>query len=320
MHWTRSGEIMFMVILGGMGSLFGPVIGARGAPAARGRPVRADRALADHPRADPDPGRAVREAQACSACCRAPAMAERVLEVRALSKRFGGLLASDRIDLDVVSGETHAIIGPNGAGKTTLIGQLAGDLRPDDGAIRFMSRDVTAARRAVAVAARTGAVLSDHEHLPELSALDNAALAVQAHAGLELPVLAPGPREAALREPARLALESVGLGARGGIAAANLAHGEQRQLEIAMALATEPRLARCWTSRSRAWGRGIAANGSLSRDAQGADHDRPRRARHGRRVHARRPHLASWSTAGSSPPATPAEVRAQRAGAARLSG
>jgi len=66
-----------------------------------------------------------------------------VLEVRALSKRFGGLQASDRIDLEVLSGETHAIIGPNGAGKTTLIGQLAGDLRPDDGAIRFMDRDVT---------------------------------------------------------------------------------------------------------------------------------------------------------------------------------
>src|SRR2546427_7051694 len=71
-------------------------------------------------------------------------MAETLLAVRGLSKRFGGLLASDRINLDVVRGETHAIIGPNGAGKTTLIGQLAGDLRPDAGAIRFAGRDVTA--------------------------------------------------------------------------------------------------------------------------------------------------------------------------------
>src|SRR2546426_801550 len=70
-------------------------------------------------------------------------MAEPLLTIRGLSKRFGGLLASDRIDLDVTRGETHAIIGPNGAGKTTLIGQLAGDLRPDAGSIRFADQDVT---------------------------------------------------------------------------------------------------------------------------------------------------------------------------------
>ena len=70
-------------------------------------------------------------------------MAETLLAIRGLSKRFGGLLANDRVDLDVVRGETHAIIGPNGAGKTTLIGQLAGDLRPDAGAIRFAGQDVT---------------------------------------------------------------------------------------------------------------------------------------------------------------------------------
>jgi len=165
-----------------------------------------------------------------------------VLEVRALSKRFGGLLASDRIDLDVASGETHAIIGPNGAGKTTLIGQLAGDLRPDAGAIRFMSRDVTrldAPSRSRLGLARSFQITSI---FPELSALDNAALAVQAHRGSSFRFWRPARDERALREPAQLALESVGLGERGGIAAANLAHGEQRQLEIAMALATQPRL------------------------------------------------------------------------------
>jgi branched-chain amino acid transport system ATP-binding protein len=165
-----------------------------------------------------------------------------VLEVRALSKRFGGLLASDRIDLDVASGETHAIIGPNGAGKTTLIGQLAGDLRPDAGAIRFMSRDVTrldAPSRSRLGLARSFQITSI---FPELSALDNAALAVQAHRGSSFRFWRPARAERALREPAQLALESVGLGERGGIAAANLAHGEQRQLEIAMALATQPRL------------------------------------------------------------------------------
>ena len=165
-----------------------------------------------------------------------------MLEVRALSKRFGGLLASDRIDLDVASGETHAIIGPNGAGKTTLIGQLAGDLRPDAGAIRFMSRDVTrldAPSRSRLGLARSFQITSI---FPELSALDNAALAVQAHCGSSFRFWRPARDERALREPAQLALESVGLGERGGIAAANLAHGEQRQLEIAMALATQPRL------------------------------------------------------------------------------
>ena len=165
-----------------------------------------------------------------------------MLEVRALSKRFGGLLASDRIDLDVASGETHAIIGPNGAGKTTLIGQLAGDLRPDAGAIRFMSRDVTrldAPSRSRLGLARSFQITSI---FPELSALDNAALAVQAHRGSSFRFWRPARDERALREPAQLALESVGLGERGGIAAANLAHGEQRQLEIAMALATQPRL------------------------------------------------------------------------------
>ena len=165
-----------------------------------------------------------------------------MLEVRALSKRFGGLLASDRIDLDVASGETHAIIGPNGAGKTTLIEQLAGDLRPDAGAIRFMSRDVTrldAPSRSRLGLARSFQITSI---FPELSALDNAALAVQAHRGSSFRFWRPARAERALREPAQLALESVGLGERGGIAAANLAHGEQRQLEIAMALATQPRL------------------------------------------------------------------------------
>src|SRR5499426_4739354 len=110
-------------------------------------------------------------------------MAEPLLSIRGLTKRFGGLLASDRIDLAVVSGETHAIIGPNGAGKTTLIGQLAGDLRPDDGVIRFMDRDVTrldAPSRSRLGLARSFQITSIFR---EMSALDNAALAVQAHRG-----------------------------------------------------------------------------------------------------------------------------------------
>jgi branched-chain amino acid transport system ATP-binding protein len=169
-------------------------------------------------------------------------MAETLLAVRGLSKRFGGLLASDAIDLDVARGETHAIIGPNGAGKTTFIGQLAGDLRPDSGSIRFAEQDVTRldaphrARRGLARSFQVTSIFRD------FSALDNVALAVQAHSGRSFRFWQPARAESALREPARVALESVGLGARVHIRAADLAHGEQRQLEIAMALATEPRL------------------------------------------------------------------------------
>jgi branched-chain amino acid transport system ATP-binding protein len=169
-------------------------------------------------------------------------MAETLLAIRGLSKRFGGLLANDRVDLDVVRGETHAIIGPNGAGKTTLIGQLAGDLRPDAGAIRFAGQDVTrldAPLRSRLGLARSFQVTSIFR---EFSALDNVALAVQAHRGGSFRFWRSAREEPALREPARLGLDAVGLGARADALAANLAHGEQRQLEIAMALATEPRL------------------------------------------------------------------------------
>jgi len=169
-------------------------------------------------------------------------MAETLLAVRGLSKRFGGLLASDQIDLDVVRGETHAIIGPNGAGKTTLIGQLAGDLRPDAGSIRFAGQDVTrldAPLRSLRGLARSFQITSIFR---DFSALDNVALAVQAHSGGSFRFWRPARDDRALREPARAALASVGLGERAGVLAANLAHGEQRQLEIAMALATEPRL------------------------------------------------------------------------------
>ena len=169
-------------------------------------------------------------------------MAETLLAIRGRSKRFGGLLASDRVDLDVVRGETHAIIGPNGAGKTTLIGQLAGDLRPDAGAIRFAGRDVT--RLDAPLRSRLGLARSFQitSIFRDFSALDNVALAVQAHRGASLRFWRSARAEPTLREPARLVLDAVGLGARADVLAAKLAHGEQRQLEIAMALATEPRL------------------------------------------------------------------------------
>jgi branched-chain amino acid transport system ATP-binding protein len=169
-------------------------------------------------------------------------MAEPLLAVRGLRKRFGGLVATDGVDLAVAEGETLAIIGPNGAGKTTLIGQLAGDVRPDAGTIRFAGADVTA----LSAAARSHRGLARSFQITsifrEFSALDNVALAVQAHAGHSFRFWRAARTEASLREPARAILERVGLGARADVVAGTLAHGEQRQLEIAMALATRPRL------------------------------------------------------------------------------
>ena len=169
-------------------------------------------------------------------------MGDALLEVRALVKSFGGLTATSHVDLDVRERETHAIIGPNGAGKTTLIAQLAGDLRPDHGTIRFAGDDVTAlgapprSRRGIARSFQITSVFRD------FTALENVALAVQAHAGSSFSFFRDARRDPRLREPARAMLESVGLGPRADVLAANLAHGEQRQLEIAMALATRPRL------------------------------------------------------------------------------
>ena len=165
-----------------------------------------------------------------------------LLEVHGLTKSFGALLASDSIDLEIREGETHAVIGPNGAGKTTLIAQLAGNLRPDRGRVRFAGEDVTALSapaRSHRGFARSFQITSVYS---EFTALENVMLAVQAHAGHSFRFWRPAREETALRSPARAILEEVGLGARSDVLAANLAHGEQRALEIATALATRPRL------------------------------------------------------------------------------
>jgi len=169
-------------------------------------------------------------------------MAEALLEVRGLRKAFGGLQATDGVDLEVRAGETHAVIGPNGAGKTTLIGQLSGMLRPDSGRIHFAGEDITrlpAPARSKKGLARSFQITSVY---PEFSALDNVALAVQARSGHSFRFWRPARRDVALIEPAERGLAEVGLSQRKNVLAANLAHGEQRQLEVAMALATNPRL------------------------------------------------------------------------------
>jgi branched-chain amino acid transport system ATP-binding protein len=170
------------------------------------------------------------------------AVTDALLQVQNLTKRFGGIMASDDITIDVVDRELHAVIGPNGAGKTTLIGQLTGELAPNSGVVRFAGADITrvpAWRRSALGLARSFQITS---LFLDVTALDNVALAVQAHAGHSFRFWRDARRVPELREPARAALERVDLGGRADVPAAALSHGEQRQLEIAMAIATSPRM------------------------------------------------------------------------------
>jgi branched-chain amino acid transport system ATP-binding protein len=165
-----------------------------------------------------------------------------LLTVEGLTKRFGGVVASDNVRLDVTRGELHAIIGPNGAGKTTLIGQLAGEIAPNSGRIHFDGRDITALPapgRSRLGLARSFQITS---LFPHFTALQNVALAVQAHAGHSFRFWQAARREAVLQEPARAALDRVGLSHRADALCARMSHGEHRQLELAMALATGPRM------------------------------------------------------------------------------
>ena len=169
-------------------------------------------------------------------------MTDVLLRIEALSKRFGGVLASDAISLEVPAGELHAIIGPNGAGKTTLIGQLAGEIAPDGGRIEFAKADITrlpAWRRSRLGLARSFQITS---LFPDFSALDNVALAVQAHAGHSFQFWRDARSEPSLREPARAALARLAIAERADVLVSRLSHGEHRQLELAVALATRPRM------------------------------------------------------------------------------
>src|SRR6186713_1534939 len=131
-----------------------------------------------------------------------------MLEVRGLTKQFGALRATDRVDFDVAEGETHAVIGPNGAGKTTFISQLAGNLQPDAGSVRFAGEDVT--RLPAHARARRGFARSFQitSVFPDFSALHNVALAVQAQLGSS-GFWRPAHSDPALLGPARGLLEEV---------------------------------------------------------------------------------------------------------------
>lgn len=169
-------------------------------------------------------------------------MSEYLLEVRGLTKRFGGLVVTDNIDLGIRSHETHALIGPNGAGKTTLIGQLSGALAPDRGTVLFDGRDVTgrsAHERARLGFARSFQITSVFHHF---TVRDNVALAVQARSGSSFRFWKPVAEEQSLHAEANDILKQMGLAAIAGRMAGTLSHGEHRQLELALTLATRPQL------------------------------------------------------------------------------
>jgi branched-chain amino acid transport system ATP-binding protein len=165
-----------------------------------------------------------------------------ILRTHCLTKRFGGVVATDALTFDVLSGEVHAVIGPNGAGKTTLLNQLVGELASDAGEVEFDGRDITRLpswRRALLGLSRSHQVTSI---FPEFTALENVALAAQAHDGHSFGCWRPAIREERLNRPAVAALDEVGLLSRKDRRAAELAHGERRQLELAMALVSKPKL------------------------------------------------------------------------------
>ena len=169
-------------------------------------------------------------------------MAEPLLRVEKLVRRFGGIIATDHVSLDVASGELHAIIGPNGAGKTTLISQLIGQLLPHSGTIRLAGRDITRVpvyRRSALGLARSFQITS---LLPDFTAIDNVALAAQARDGHSFHFWRNAREVPHLRKAAQDALDRVGLGHRAGVLVSRLSHGEQRELELAVALATRPQL------------------------------------------------------------------------------
>ncbi|MFC5421851.1 ABC transporter ATP-binding protein [Bosea eneae] len=169
-------------------------------------------------------------------------MTKPLLSVRGLRKRFGGLIATDNVHLDVVEGEIHALIGPNGAGKTTLLTQLFGELSHDEGEIRLEGEPIDALATPQRVQRGLARTFQINQLLPDFSMLDNVALAVQARQGHSFRFFADARRDKGLRQRAREHLTTAGLAHRAEVKVADLSHGEQKQLEFAIALACEPRL------------------------------------------------------------------------------
>jgi branched-chain amino acid transport system ATP-binding protein len=165
-----------------------------------------------------------------------------MLELNGVSKRFGGVVATDGVSLAVAQGEVHALIGPNGAGKTTLIGQISGSLAVDAGEVRFLGRDITRAKQHERVRAGLARSYQITSIFRRFSVLDNLALAVQARKGSSFSFWRPVAAESALFDEAREIAARVGLADKSSFPGMSLSHGEQRALEVGLALATQPKL------------------------------------------------------------------------------
>jgi branched-chain amino acid transport system ATP-binding protein len=169
-------------------------------------------------------------------------VSEPLLKVDRLTKRFGGLIATNSLSLDVVEGELHALIGPNGAGKTTFISQIAGELHQDSGTIHFDGKEISGWKTPERVQHGLARSFQITQLLPDYTTLDNVALAVQTRRGHSYQFFVDARRVTDVRDEGRQHLDRVGLGGRSDILVSELSHGEQKQLELAIALATKPRM------------------------------------------------------------------------------
>ena len=169
-------------------------------------------------------------------------MADALLSVQGLRKHYGGLAVTNNVSLDVQPGEIHALIGPNGAGKTTLIHQITGTVMPDAGRVIFAGNDITRLSLPPRVHAGLARSFQITSIIAGFSVLENVALAAQGQNGSSFRFFRAAAAEAALNATARAALAEVGLADRASIIAGALSHGEKRALEIAIALATRPKL------------------------------------------------------------------------------
>jgi len=171
----------------------------------------------------------------------------RLLEVASVTKRFGGLVALSEVSFAIDKGEIYGLIGPNGAGKTTLFNVLTGIYRQEEGEIRFEGAKLVNATPDRIAARGIARTFQNIRLFANLSALENVMIGrhVRTHAGVVGAILrGPGTRaeEKAIEQRARELLDYVGIGQRGNELAKHLSYGDQRRLEIARALATEPRL------------------------------------------------------------------------------
>jgi branched-chain amino acid transport system ATP-binding protein len=167
-------------------------------------------------------------------------MSDAILVTHGLTRRFGGLAAVNDVSIALERGKLHAVLGPNGAGKTTLINMLSGDLGVSGGSVTYKGKDIT--RESADRRSRLGIGRSYQKTniFAAFTAFENCRLAAQSRTPRALHLFAEAAAHGPTWEAAERALGAAGLAGRGGRAASALSHGEQRQLEIAMVLATRP--------------------------------------------------------------------------------